>query len=79
VRALLNFLLPGATAFLESRVISGMLALTLFTLGLISLVSRHSLAVVPRPDAAPPTFLLAVWAGIALLGWLLGQVGSRRT
>ena len=79
VRALLNFLLPGATAFLESRVILGTFALALFTLGLISLVSRHSLAVVPRPDAAPPTFLLAVWAGIAVLGWLLGQVGTRRT
>jgi hypothetical protein len=35
--------------------------------------------VVPRPDAAPPAFLLAVWAGIAVLGWLLGQVGTRRT
>jgi tetratricopeptide (TPR) repeat protein len=79
VRVGLNLVLPGAAAFLESRVITGTFALTIFALGLIALFSRHGLAVVPRPDAAPPTFLLIVWAAVALAGWLLGQVGARRT
>jgi hypothetical protein len=56
-----------------------MLALTLFVLGLVALVTRQGLAVTPRPGGAPSTFVLIFWAGIALAGWLLGQVGARRT
>ena len=74
----LNILLPGSSAFLESRVFAGMAAFFLFAAGIIGLVSRGSLGIVPRPGAAPAVLSLAFWAVLAVAGWVLGQTTARR-
>jgi hypothetical protein len=74
----LNFLLPGSSAFLDSRAFVGMAAFFLFAAGVIGLLSRASLGVVPRPSPGPALLSILFWGGLALTGWILGQTSVRR-
>ncbi|MFI5180705.1 MAG: tetratricopeptide repeat protein [Thermoanaerobaculia bacterium] len=74
----LNFVLPGTSAFLESRVLAGLLALLLFTAGLVGIVLRHRFAVIPRPGLMPALPGLVLWGIVAAVGWTLGQTTARR-
>lgn len=74
----LNLLLPGSSAFLDSRTLVGMAAFFLFAAGVIGLLSRAWLGVVPRPGPAPALLSILFWGGLALTGWILGQTTARR-
>ena len=74
----LNFFLPGTSAFLESRVLAGLFALLLFSMGLIGLFFRHQFAVIPRPGLMTSLPGLVFWGAVAAAGWTLGQTTARR-
>ncbi len=74
----LNLVLPGTSAFLDSRVFAGLSALFLFATGLIGLLFRETFGVVPRPGLTPALPGLVVWGAIAASGWVLGQTSARR-
>ncbi len=74
----LNLLLPGSSAFLDSRALVGIAVFFLFVAGVIGLFSRASLGVVPRLSPAPALLSLLFWGGLALTGWILGQTTARR-
>ncbi len=74
----LNVFLPGASAFLESRVLAALFALLLFTAGLVGLVLRQRFAVVPRPGLSPPLPGIVFWSLVGVAGWALGQTTARR-
>jgi tetratricopeptide (TPR) repeat protein len=74
----LNLLLPGSSAFLDSRPLVGMGAFFVFAAGVIGLLSRATLGVVPRPTPAPALLGILFWGGLALTGWVLGQSTARR-
>jgi tetratricopeptide (TPR) repeat protein len=78
VAVALNILLPGSSAFLDSRPFIGMSAFFLFAAGVIGLLSRATLGVVPRPIAAPALLSILFWGGLTLAGWILGQTTARR-
>ena len=74
----LNLILPGTSAFLESRVLVGLLALLLFTMGVVGVLLRQHFAVVPRPGLTTPLPGLVFWGVLAAAGWTLGQTTARR-
>ncbi len=74
----LNLLLPGTSAFLESRVLVGLLALLLFSMGLVAIVLRQQFAVIPRPGLTTSLPGLLFWGAVAAAGWTLGQTTARR-
>jgi tetratricopeptide (TPR) repeat protein len=73
----LNLFLPGTFAFLESRVFVALLALLLFSMGLVGIVLRQHFAVVPRPGPSTSLPGLVFWGAVAASGWTLGQATAR--
>ena len=78
VHAFLNLLVPGTSAFLDSRVLAGLTAIFLFAAGLLGLFFRQSFGVVPRPGLTPQWPGLLFWGAVAASGWVLGQTTARR-
>jgi Flp pilus assembly protein TadD len=78
IQAGLNLLIPGTSAFLDSRVVAGLGAIFLFAAGLIGIVFRERFGVVPRPGISPTLPGLVVWGAVAASGWILGQMTTRR-
>lgn len=78
IHAVLNLLLPGTSALLDSRVLAGLSALVLFAVGLIGLFARDIFGVVPRPGLVPTLPGIVLWAAVAATGWGLGQTTARR-
>jgi hypothetical protein len=78
MRLVLNSLLPGSAAFLDSRLAAAAFAFGLFAFGVLSFLLRDALASLPRPTlaAGPPgvSFSLIV----ALAGWIVGFASSTR-
>jgi tetratricopeptide (TPR) repeat protein len=74
----LNVFLPGASAFLESRVFAALFALLLFTAGLVGLFFRQEFAVVPRPGVTSALPGLVFWGLVTAAGWTVGQTTARR-
>jgi tetratricopeptide (TPR) repeat protein len=74
----LNLVVPGASAFLESQVFAGLAAIFLFAAGLLGLLARPFLGVVPRPGLTPALPTLVAWGAVAVFGWILGQTTARR-
>jgi len=78
MRLVLNSLLPGSAAFLDSRLAAAAFAFGLFAFGALSFLLRDALASLPRPTlaAGPPgvSFSLIV----ALAGWIVGFASSTR-
>jgi len=74
----LNLVLPGTSAFLESRVLAGVAAMFLFSAGLLGLFARGSFGVVPRPGLTPALPALVFWGALAAAGWIFGQTTARR-
>lgn len=74
----LNLVIPGTSAFLESRVLAGLAATFLFAAGLLGLFARESLGVVPRPGLTPVLPAVAFWGAVAATGWIFGQTTARR-
>lgn len=73
----LNLFLPGTFAFLESRVLVALLALLLFSMGLVGLVLGQHFAVIPRPGLSTSLPGLVFWGTVAAAGWTLGQTTAR--
>ena len=78
VRGGLNVLLPGAAAFLDSRVVLAAVAFGLFAFGLLAAFWGPHLAAVPRPTLSGGLTPLGFWVAIALTGWLVGALTSAR-
>jgi hypothetical protein len=78
VYAGLNLLVPGTSAFLDSRVLTGLSAIFLFAAGLLGLLVRESFGVVPRPGLTPQLPGLLFWGAVAASGWVVGQTTARR-
>jgi tetratricopeptide (TPR) repeat protein len=78
LKTLGNVLLPGTTAFLDSRVLTALLSLSLFFLGLIAMFGREAFGVVPRPFVTPSFVWTLPWAVVAIAAWLYGQLSARK-
>ncbi|MDL2719230.1 MAG: hypothetical protein PT977_15920, partial [Acidobacteriota bacterium] len=78
MRLILNSLLPGSAAFLDSRLLPAVAAFGLFAFGLISFLLRDALATLPRPTITAGTPGVFFWLLVALAGWIAGFVTSTR-
>jgi tetratricopeptide (TPR) repeat protein len=78
LRLVLNGLLPGSAAFLDSRVVVAAVSFGLFAFGLLSLLLRDTLATLPRPSLTAGTASILFWLIVAVAGWILGLVTSTR-
>ncbi len=73
---ILNSLLPGSTAFLDSRLASAVLAFGLFAFGLLAIFFGDALATLPRPTLTAGTPGVFFWISVALAGWIIGLVSA---
>jgi tetratricopeptide (TPR) repeat protein len=78
LRLVLNSLLPGSAAFLDSRVGMAAVSFGLFAFGLLSVLLRDTLATLPRPTLTAGTASVFFWLIVALAGWIFGLVTSTR-
>ena len=78
LRLVLNGLLPGSAAFLDSRVVAAAVSFGLFAFGLLSCLLHDTLATLPRPTQTAGTASVFFWLIVALAGWILGFVTSTR-
>ncbi len=78
VQLVLNTLLPGSSAFLDSRLASAAAAFGLFAFGLLAILLRDALATLPRPTLTAGTPGVFFWMAVALAGWIVGFVTSTR-
>ncbi|MGE5717930.1 MAG: tetratricopeptide repeat protein, partial [Acidobacteriota bacterium] len=78
VQLVLNGLLPGSTAFLDSRLPAAVIAFGLFAFGLLAVLLRDALATLPRPTLSAGTPGIVFWLAVALAGWIVGFVTSTR-
>ena len=78
VRLILNTLLPGSAAFLDSRLLPAIVAFGLFAYGLLAVLLRDALATLPRPTLGAGTPGIVFWLLVALAGWITGLVTSTR-
>jgi tetratricopeptide (TPR) repeat protein len=76
MRGLLNTLLPGAGAFLDSRIAAAAAAFGLFAFGLLAAFWGPHLAGVPRPTLSAGLPPVVFWCAVAGTGWLLGVFTS---
>ena len=74
----LNSLLPGSSAFLDSRLLAAVIAFGLFAFGLLAILLRDALATLPRPTLTAGTPGVFFWMVVALAGWIVGFVTSTR-
>ncbi|HEX2798077.1 MAG TPA: hypothetical protein VHQ44_00250, partial [Thermoanaerobaculia bacterium] len=75
---ILNGLLPGSTAFLDSRLTAAAIAFGLFAFGLLAILLRDALVTLPRPTLTAGTPGVFFWMVVALAGWIVGFVTSTR-
>ena len=78
MRLVLNSVLPGSAAFLDSRLLPAVAAFGLFAFGLLSVFLRDALATLPRPTLTAGTPVVFFWLLVALAGWIAGFVTSTR-
>jgi hypothetical protein len=78
MRLVLNSVLPGSAAFLDSRILPAVAAFGLFAFGLLSVLVRDALATLPRPTLTAGTPGVFFWLLVALAGWIAGFVTSTR-
>ncbi len=78
LRTVLNGLLPGSTAFLDSRIVRAAGAFGLFAFGLLAAFAGPRLAVVPRPTLSAGLTPLVFWLVVAAAGWVLGASATPR-
>ncbi len=78
MRLVLNTLLPGSAAFLDSRLVPAAIAFGLFAFGLLAVLLRGALATLPRPTVAAGTPGIFFWLAVALAGWIVGFLTSTR-
>jgi tetratricopeptide (TPR) repeat protein len=78
MQLVLNSLLPGSTAFLDSRLAAAVIAFGLFAFGLLAILLRDALATLPRPTLTAGTPGVLFWMVVALAGWIVGFVTSTR-
>jgi hypothetical protein len=78
IQLVLNSLLPGSTAFLDSRLTAAAIAFGLFAFGLLAILLRNSLVMLPRPTLTAGTPGVFFWMVVALAGWIVGFVTSTR-
>jgi len=78
IRLVLNSLLPGSNAFLDSRLLAAAVAFGLFAFGLLAILLRNALATLPRPTLTAGTPGVFFWMAVALAGWVVGFVTSTR-
>src|SRR5207245_1173523 len=68
----LNFVIPGSAAFRDARVLSTVLSLFIFLLGLLTMLGRDGLVASPRPAVVSSAAGSVFWGAVALVGWGLG-------
>jgi hypothetical protein len=78
IHLVLNSLLPGSSAFLDSRLLAAVIAFGLFAFGLLAILLRDTLATLPRPTLTAGTPGVFFWMVVALTGWIVGFVTSTR-
>ncbi len=78
VRAGLNTLLPGAAAFLDSRLVLAFFAFGLFAFGIMAAFWGPRVAVLPRPTLSGGLAATVLWCAVALAGWLVGAFTTAR-
>ena len=78
MRLVLNVVLPGSAAFLDSRLLPAVAAFGLFAFGLLAYFLRDALATLPRPTLAAGMPGVFFWLFVALTGWIVGAVSSTR-
>jgi hypothetical protein len=78
IHLLLNSLLPGSNAFLDSRLLAAAVAFGLFAFGLLAVLLPDALATLPRPTLTAGTRGVFFWLAVALTGWIVGFVTSTR-
>jgi len=78
MQLVLNSLLPGSNAFLDSRPTAAAIAFGLFAFGLLAILLRDALATLPRPTLTAGTPGVFFWMVVALAGWIVGFVTSTR-
>ena len=78
IHLVLNSLLPGSNAFLDSRLLAAAVAFGLFAFGLLAILLRNTLATLPRPTLTAGTPGVFFWMAVALAGWIVGFVTSTR-
>ena len=78
VRAGLNVFLPGAAAFLDSRLALAALAFGLFAFGILAAFFGPRVAALPRPTLSDGVSGMAFWGAVALAGWLVGAFTTAR-
>ncbi|HKC24212.1 MAG TPA: hypothetical protein VKF32_05695, partial [Thermoanaerobaculia bacterium] len=77
-RFLGNVVFPGTIAFLDSRIGTAVLSLSLFFLGLLAAFGREAFGVVPRPFVTPAVVWSLPWLVVATAAWLYGQISARK-
>jgi tetratricopeptide (TPR) repeat protein len=77
-RLVANVVFPGSIAFLDSRVLTALLSLSLFFLGLVAAFGREAFGVVPRPFVTPSVVWTLPWLVVATAAWLYGQLSARK-
>ena len=78
LRIVLNTLLPGAGAFLDSRILLAALTFGLFAFGLLAAFLGPRLAIVPRPTLSGGLSSFLFWCAVAASGWLVGAFTTPR-
>lgn len=78
IRLAVNVALPGASAFIDSRVLMAGVSLALFFFGIAAALWRDTLVVSPRPSVLPELPGSILFGIVALVGWGLGQRAGRR-
>lgn len=78
VRGGLNAFLPGAGAFLDSRILLASVSFGLFAFGLIAAFWGPRVAVLPRPTLTGGLSAMLFWCAVALAGWLAGAFTTAR-
>jgi tetratricopeptide (TPR) repeat protein len=73
-----NAVFPGTIAFLDSRIGTAVLSLSVFFLGLLAAFGREGFGVVPRPFVTPAVVWSLPWLVVATAAWLYGQISARK-
>ena len=78
MRLVLNSLLPGSAAFLDSRLTAAAVPFGLFAFGALFFLLRDALVTLPRPTLAAGAPGASFALIVALAGWIAGLATSTR-